>query len=102
MKSLERLLFKGWSQDLIVSIDSGRHSRDENIFRCSLFLVKLLRNRNSLQNFLKRGCGQKKAHLLIVDGGKGVDSIHAFNTRDIRIPRSTGECIDTEGEFGAA
>jgi hypothetical protein len=39
---------------------SERDSRVENISRCSLFLVKLPKNRNIVQNFLKRGFGKKK------------------------------------------
>jgi hypothetical protein len=64
--------------------------------------VKLLRNRNILQNFLKRGLRQRKAHLPIVNGGGRVDSIYAFHARDIRMPKSTGECADTEGKLGTA
>lgn len=55
-----------------------------------------------MQNFLKREFGQRKTHVAIADGGGGVDSIYAFNVRVIRMPWSTGEYVDTEGEFGAA
>jgi hypothetical protein len=53
-----------------------------------------------LQHFLNRCPGQRKAHLPIVDGGGRVDSIYAFHARDIRMPKSTGECADTEGKLG--